>query len=62
MLLNTKDVLELTKLSRTTLHRLIKAEKFPSPTKLSKRINMWLEKDINMFIINTTKDSTHVNN
>lgn len=40
------DVLQYMKISRTTLYRLIKAGKVPSPIKAGPRISLWRRQDI----------------
>ncbi len=39
--LRIASVIERTQLSKTHLYRLIKAGKFPPPTKLSERVSAW---------------------
>jgi prophage regulatory protein len=39
--LRVKSVIERTGLSKTHLYRLIQAEKFPRPVKLSERVSVW---------------------
>jgi len=40
------EVQELTKLSRSTIYRLMKEGRFPSQIKLSKRSVGWVEKEV----------------
>jgi prophage regulatory protein len=39
--LRVESVIERTGLSKTHLYRLIQAEKFPRPVKLSERVSVW---------------------
>ena len=39
--LRVEGVIERTGLSKTHLYRLIQAEKFPRPVKLSERVSVW---------------------
>jgi prophage regulatory protein len=39
--LRIDSVVELTGVSKTHLYRLIQAEKFPRPVKLSERVSVW---------------------
>jgi prophage regulatory protein len=49
--LRLHKVAEKTGLSKTHLYRLIKAGKFPQPTKLSERISAWDEASVDAWLI-----------
>lgn len=49
-MLRVQEVLKQTTLSRTTLWRLIRAQKFPSPVKISARRIAWRQADVDAFI------------
>lgn len=46
----TAQVLEKAKISRTQLYRLLSEDRFPKPFKLSHRICVWNEADIDAWI------------
>lgn len=45
-ILNEKEVLEKIRVSRTTLHRLVRAGNFPRPTFVSENRKTWRENDV----------------
>ncbi len=49
-LIRMKEVLKICGMSRTSLYREVKAQKFPSPVKLSARSVAWLENEVNEWI------------
>ncbi len=49
-LLTLSEVAERTRLSRSTLYRLMKAGEFPKPRKASKRRVLWLTSDVEAWI------------
>ena len=51
-----QEVLEITKLSRTTLWRLEKLGKFPKRHKIGVRAVAWLQQDIDHWIENFTSN------
>ncbi|WP_242186560.1 AlpA family phage regulatory protein [Sphingomonas sp. CARO-RG-8B-R24-01] len=51
-LMRLRDVIERTKLSRTTIYRRIGAGTFPSSTKISEGLVAWYETDINEWVAN----------
>lgn len=48
--LRIRDVCSRTGLSRTHLYRLIAHGLFPNPTRLSERVSVWRESDINHWL------------
>ena len=46
MFIRQDEVLQRTKLSRSTLYELVNAGRFPKPLKLGERINAWSETEI----------------
>lgn len=48
--LATKDVLEVLRISRATLYRLLAAGELPPPIKISLTKNAWLRSDIDAFL------------
>ncbi len=51
-LMRLRDVIERTKLSRTTIYRRIGAGTFPSSTQISDGLVAWYETDINEWVAN----------
>lgn len=49
-LLNLSEVAERTRLSRSTVYRLINEGRFPKPRRLSARRVMWAEADIEVWL------------
>ena len=49
-LLKTKDVAELTSMSRSHLHRLARDGEFPKPIKIGESRSAWLESDVQDWI------------
>jgi prophage regulatory protein len=45
-IIKLQKVMEITKLSRTTIYRLIQDGKFPKQIKLSERSSGWLESEV----------------
>ncbi|MDD1520022.1 MULTISPECIES: helix-turn-helix transcriptional regulator [Bradyrhizobium] len=45
-IINEKEVLEIIRLSRTTLYRLVKAGKFPQPTYVSENRKTWRDDEV----------------
>jgi len=45
-IIKLQKVMEITKLSRTTIYRLIQEGKFPKQIKLSERSSGWLESEV----------------
>jgi prophage regulatory protein len=50
--LKVEEVIQLTRLSRSTINRLKQLGKFPEPIRLSDRSIGWLEDDIQGWILN----------
>ena len=51
-LLSSKQVSERVSLSVFQIRRLISANKFPKPLKISAGRNVWLEKDVDDWVLN----------
>lgn len=49
-LLRIKDVVKKTSIGKSTIWVWVKEEKFPKPIKLSERISVWKESDIDAWI------------
>ena len=49
-ILKLKEISSLTKLSSSTIYRLVQAGKFPRPIKLAAHASGWLESDIENWI------------
>jgi prophage regulatory protein len=50
-ILKLKDVIDLTKLSGSTIYRLVKIGQFPRPIKLATHASGWLESEIDDWIL-----------
>jgi len=50
MIIKIKDVIDLTKLSRSTIYRLAKENRFPKPVKLSDHSSGWVMEEVIFFI------------
>jgi len=50
MIIKINDVIDITKLSRSTIYRLAKEKRFPSPIKLSDRSSGWVMEEVILFI------------
>jgi len=50
MIIKINDVIDITKLSRSTIYRLAKENRFPSPVKLSDRSSGWVMEEVIFFI------------
>ena len=50
ILLRIKDVVKKTSIGKSTIWEWVKEEKFPKPIKLSERISVWRESDIDEWI------------
>lgn len=50
--LREKDVLERIPISRSTLWKMVRENRFPKPVKLSSRVTVWRESGVNAFIEN----------
>lgn len=48
--LRINSVIERTGVSKTHLYRLIQAEKFPRPVKLSERVSVWDASDVDQWL------------
>lgn len=51
-LLRLKDVMEILQLSKTTIYKLVKENKFPHQVKISDRQVAWRQSDIQKYIEN----------
>jgi prophage regulatory protein len=49
-LLKIKEVIKLTRLSKTTIYQMARDGQFPKPMKLGKRSSGWFEHEIESFI------------
>ena len=47
-LLRVEDVVKKTSIGKSTIWLWVKEEKFPKPIKLSERISVWKESDLNL--------------
>jgi prophage regulatory protein len=45
-----RDVMKRVRLSKATIYRLIRAEQFPKPTKLGRRVSRWKNTEIENWI------------
>lgn len=57
-LLDVKAITELTTLSKSSLYRLMKEDKFPQPTKIKGR-NVWGIEQVNEWMNNLIKEKQH---
>lgn len=57
-ILRIADTVKKTGLSRSTIYRLLEAEDFPSPIRLSKRAIGWTEAQLNEWI--ASRQQSHV--
>jgi predicted DNA-binding transcriptional regulator AlpA len=56
-LIDSQEVMQRIGVSYTTLWRLVKTKKIPSPRKIGK-LNRWLEADIERYIAPATNETT----
>jgi predicted DNA-binding transcriptional regulator AlpA len=54
-LLRLKQVVEVTKLSKSTIWRWVKDGMFPQPIKITMRVTVWKNSDIQIYIANMDK-------
>lgn len=57
-LFTLKDVMQLVKLSRSTITRMVKAGKFPNPLEFSRKL-YWKHEQINDFLNNIKERNDH---
>jgi prophage regulatory protein len=56
-LLRLKQVVQLTNISRATIWRWVKAGNFPKPMKITNRVVVWKNSDIQAYIASVTQSA-----
>ncbi|MCI4400265.1 MAG: AlpA family phage regulatory protein [Campylobacteraceae bacterium] len=56
-LLRLKQVVQLTNISRATIWRWVKAGSFPKPMKITNRVVVWKNSDIQAYIASVTQSA-----